>query len=271
MDDRPWCQERAVQAVFPSLAGRTAIVTGCSRGIGCGIARVLGRQGMRLMLAARSEENGLAFTRELSEAGVDARWFTADLTQREQTEGLVAAAAEAFGRIDLLVNNAAQLRSKPFLDLDEEWYQRSLVDNLHMVYGPSWFAARCMAERNSGCIVHISSVGGARGHRGLSGYDASKGAMNALTRSMAVDLAPHGIRVNAVAPGATLKGPVPEQYRDRLARQAAGIPLGRLGGSEEIGAAVAFLASDAAAYITGQVLHVDGGLTAQLTPPGIFI
>jgi len=128
-----------------------------------------------------------------------------------------------------------------------------------------------MAERGGGCIINISSVGGLRAHRGLAGYDASKGAMDALTRSMAVDLAPHGIRVNAVAPGATRNRPLDARWEEKLAEKARGIPLGRVGRPEEIGAAVAFLASQAAAYITGQVLYVDGGLTAQLTPPGIRI
>ncbi len=123
-----------------------------------------------------------------------------------------------------------------------------------------------MAQQAGGCIIHISSVGGLRAHRRLAGYDASKGAIDALTRSMAVDLAPHGIRVNAVAPGAIQTRP---GRQDR--RPAEGIPLGRLGQPEEIGEAVAFLASGAAAYITGQVVYVDGGLTVQLTPPNVFI
>lgn len=271
MSDLTKCPYEPISAVFPDLRGKTAVISGCSRGIGRGIARVLGRQGMRLVLAARSEAPGRAFRDELTANGVEALWVTADLTQREDAERLVQEAITAFEGIDLLVNNAAQLRSRPFLDLDEEWYQASLVGNIDMVYGPSWFAARHMAERGRGNIIHISSVGGTRGHRGLAGYDASKGAINALTRSMSVDLAPHGIRVNAVAPGATLWEPVDARGRKTIEQRAGGIPLGRLGGIEETGAAVAFLASDAAAYITGQVLHVDGGLTAQLTPPGIFI
>jgi len=271
MDDLPRCRYAPIDVRFPDRAGKVSVVTGCSRGIVQGIARVLGRQGMRLVLAARSEERGRAFTEALAADGVEVRWVTADLTRREEAERVVCTAADAFGGLDLLVNNAAQLKSKPFLDLDESWYQQSLIDNLHMVYGPSRFAARRMADHGGGVIVHISSVGGTRGHRGLCGYDASKGAMNAFTRSMAVDLAPHGIRVNAVAPGATLPQHADERYRGLIEERSKGIPLGRFGGIEETGAAVAFLASNAAAYITGQVLHVDGGLTAQLTPPGIFI
>jgi NAD(P)-dependent dehydrogenase (short-subunit alcohol dehydrogenase family) len=131
-----------------------------------------------------------------------------------------------------------------------------------MVYELSVRAARYMVEHGGGTIINISSVGGLRAHRGLAGYDAAKGAVDSLTRSMALDLAPHGIRVNAVAPGQTRSGD---------ARKLEGVPVGRSGTPLDIAAAVAFLASDAAAYITGQVLYVDGGLTAQLTPPGIFI
>jgi len=271
MGDSTVCPYEPIRARFPSLEGKTAIVTGASQGIGCGIARVLGRQKMRLVLAARSEEKGRAFVDELLADGVEACWVTADLTQRSDAERVIGAAIDAFGRLDVLVNNAAQLKSKPFLKLDESWYQQSFVNNVDMVYGPSWFAARHMADHGGGNIVHISSVGGTRGHRGLSGYDASKGAINALTQSMALDLAPYGIRVNAVAPGATLRPPIDKRFVRFIKARAKGIPLGRFGGIEETGAAVAFLASDAAAYITGQVLHVDGGLTTQLTPPGIFI
>lgn len=118
-----------------------------------------------------------------------------------------------------------------------------------------------MTVNRGGAIVNISSVGGLRAHRGLAGYDASKGAIDALTRSMALDLAPFNIRVNAVAPGQTRSGH----------HKLEGVPLGRAGTPEDVATAVAFLASEAASYITGQVLYVDGGLTAQLTPPGIFI
>lgn len=128
-----------------------------------------------------------------------------------------------------------------------------------------------MADAKRGCIITLSSVGGLRPHRGLAGYDASKGAIDVLTRSMAIDLAPHGVRVNAVAPGFTMSREMRPEWAERALKRAEGIPLGRPGTVEEMGAAVAFLASDAAAYITGQVLYVDGGLTTQLTPPGIYI
>jgi NAD(P)-dependent dehydrogenase (short-subunit alcohol dehydrogenase family) len=263
--------EGAGGPVYPDLAGRVALVTGASRGIGQGIARVLARQGMRLVLCARSEDKGRSFADELAASGAECTWVTADLATPEGAEHAFGETIGRFGRVDLLVNNAAHLRSAPFLELTEEVYRRSFEQNVRIVYALSRLVAGHMAESGGGCIVHISSVGSLRAHRGLSGYDASKGAVNALTRGMAVDLAPHGIRVNAVAPGAVLSRPVPPDRAERLRRKEQGIPLGRLGRPEEIGEAVAFLASEAAAYVTGQVFCVDGGLTAQLTPPGIFI
>ena len=260
-----------VSACFPDLAGKTGIVTGTSRGIGCGIAEFLARQGMRLLTAARSAEAGEAFAARLRSSGSDVTFVAADLATPDGAAAVFDAALARFGRIHLLVNNAAHVRSKGILDLDETAYRESFEANMRMVYGLSRPCARHMAEAKGGCIITISSVGGLRPHRGLAGYDASKGALDALTRSMAVDLAPHGVRVNAVAPGATLSHAVRPEWEQRFHDKCAGIPLGRFGTVEEIGAAVAFLASDAAAYVTGQVLYVDGGLTTQLTPPGIYI
>jgi len=262
---------RAEQAKYPGLAGRAAIVTGGSRGIGCGIARVLAGQGMRLVLAARSADRGEAFAQELRSAGADAVFVAADLSTPDGARAVVDAAVARCERVDLLVNNAALLHSRPFNELDEDAYRASFEANVRMVYGPSFLAVRHMADRGGGCIVHISSVGGLRAHRRLAGYDASKGAIDALTRSMALDLAPMGIRVNAVAPGATRNRPPSPRRADYERQMNSRIPLGRRAEPEEIGHAVAFLASDAAAYITGQILYVDGGLTAQLTPPGIWV
>ena len=260
-----------VSAVFPDLDGKVAIVTGASRGIGQGIATLLGRQGMKLVLTGRTEETGQVFTQQLADNGVEALWVTADLAVADHAEQVFTATLEQFGTIDLLVNNAAHMPSAPFLELDEETFTVSCENNVRIVYHLSFRVAHFMADKQSGVIINISSVGGLRAHRRKAGYDASKGAMDALTRSMAVDLAPHGIRVNGVAPGATWNKPLPSDASALRPENAAGIPLGRKGVPEEIGAAVAFLASDAGAYITGQTLYVDGGLTAQLTPPGIFI
>jgi NAD(P)-dependent dehydrogenase (short-subunit alcohol dehydrogenase family) len=287
-------QEAKVSARFPDLAGRVAIVTGTSRGIGVGIAEFLARQGMKLVTTARSAEDGEAVAARLRAAGADCHFLAADLSTCEGAQQVFDAAIARHGRIHLLVNNAANLRSAPFQDLTEEKYQKSFEANMRMVYGLSSRVARHMGQapldqaqgRGGGSIINISSVGGLRAHRGSAGYDASKGAMDALTRSMAVDLAPLGIRVNAVAPGMTdtwayyprreehMHKHPPEMREKWMAEwrdKQKGIPLGRAGTPEDMAAAVAFLASDAASYITGQILYVDGGLTTQLTPPGIHI
>lgn len=261
----------AISAQFPGLAGKAAIVTGASRGLGCGIAEFLSRQGMKLTLCARSKEAGEAFAAGLTSAGVDCLWVTADLSTPEGARRVFEEAMRRFERVHLLVNNAARLRSAPFLELTEDVYRRSFEDNVRIVYGLSYHVARHMVESGGGSIIHISSVAGLRPHRGLVGYDASKGAIDTLTRAMAIELAPHGVRVNAVAPGATASRPIPSRVAEKLKDKERHVPLGRLGTPEEIGAAVAFLASDAAAYITGHILYVDGGITAQLSPPGIFV
>ena len=263
--------DNRISARYPDLAGRVAIVTGASRGIGAGIADFLGRQGMKLVLSARSEARGQSVAAEIQKSGAEGYWVTADLSTSEGAARVFEAAIARFGQVDVLVNNAAVQASAFFLDLDERIYRQSMESNVRIVYGISLLVARHMASRRAGSIVHISSVGGLRGHQGQAGYDASKGAIDALTRSMATELAPAGVRVNAVAPGATFNRPVTEELRAKSAEKARYIPLGRLGTPEEVASAVAFLASDAARYITGQILYVDGGLTSQLTPPGIRV
>ncbi|HUT56618.1 MAG TPA: SDR family NAD(P)-dependent oxidoreductase [Phycisphaerae bacterium] len=260
-----------VSARFGDLAGKVAVVTGASRGIGYHAARLLGRQGMKVVMSSRSADLGEAAAEKVRALGAECVWVTADVSTDDGARAVFDEAIRRFGGVDLLVNSAAWKGGATFLDLDEDLYHRSFEQNLRMVYLMSRLCCRWMADHGGGTIIHISSVGGLRAHRGTPGYDASKGAIDALTRAMALDLAPHGIRVNAVAPGFT---PYDEERRsrsDRVKEFASRIPLGRECTGEEVAAAVAFLASDAAAYITGQVLYVDGGLTAQLAPPGIKI
>jgi len=262
----------AVSARFPDLSGKSAIVTGTSRGIGLAVAEFLGRQGMKVTMASRSAEAGDAIAADFQATGIDCQWVTADLSQLDEAQRVLDAALERYGAVDVLVNNAASKASKPFLKLDAAAYASSFEDNVRIVYGLSRPTAQHMADsQRGGAIVNISSVGGTRAHWGTAGYDASKGAINALTRVMAIELGSKGIRVNAVAPGFTPRADFRERRPDLVASKSALIPLGCPGTGDDVAAAVAFLASDAAAYITGHVLYVDGGLMAQLAPPGILI
>lgn len=259
----------AIPTRYPELAGKVAIVTGSSRGIGKGIALRLAKEGMKVVINSRTPETVEATTAELVAAGCDAIGVAADQSETTGIEKLFDATFEAFDTVHLVVNNAANLKRLHFFDVDEALLDNELATNIRGPYLCTHYAARQMRDAgHGGNIVHISSVGGLRAHwRGLP-YDVTKGALDAMTRAMALELAAFGIRVNGVAPGATLTERWPDTSHPRMQEVAARIPLKRFGTGLEIGAAVAFLASDDAAYITGQVLYVDGGITAQLSPPG---
>jgi NAD(P)-dependent dehydrogenase (short-subunit alcohol dehydrogenase family) len=199
---------------------------------------------------------------------VDLLAFQGDLSRPDTIQQLFEKTKTVFGGVDLLVNNAADLLRKRFLDPHEELLEHQMATNIRGPYLCSFHAANIMRAGKGGNIVHISSVGAQRAHwRGFP-YDVTKGAINTLTWAMAIDLAEYGIRVNAIGPGAirTYRTP-PDDY---LRKQGilARIPMERFGLAQEIGAAVAFLASPEAGYITGQVIYVDGGLSAQLSPRG---
>lgn len=253
---------------YGDLRGKVAVITGAGKGIGHGIAQRLAAEGMRIVAADFDQEALEVTTTALRNQGSAVLPCLGDLSKNEAIEQTFAAAIAEYGTVDLLVNNAADLQRKRLLDDHEAVLDLQLVTNIRGPYVCSRHAAEIMRAAGGGSIVHISSVGGLRAHhRGLP-YDITKGAIDAMTRAMAIDLGPYGIRVNAVAPGVTYTYRT-EQYAHSPAYQAGleGIPLRRSGTVFDIAAAVAFLASVEASYITGQVLYVDGGLTAQLTPP----
>ncbi len=254
---------------YPELADKVAVVTGSSRGIGKGIALRLAKEGMKVVINSRTPEDVAATTEELESYGADVIGVPADQGTTEGVQRLFEATLNAFGTVDLIVNNAADLRRDQFLEADEALLDNQLAANIRGPYLCAQYAARQMRDAgHGGSIVHISSVGGLRAHwRGLP-YDMTKGALDTMTRAMALDLARYDIRVNAVAPGATLTERWPDLSHPRMQAVAQRIPLQRFGSGLDIGAAVAFLASADAAYITGQILYVDGGITAQLSPPG---
>jgi NAD(P)-dependent dehydrogenase (short-subunit alcohol dehydrogenase family) len=256
-----------IPARYPELNGTVAIVTGSSRGIGKGIALRLAKEGMKVIINSRTAETVEATTAELKGYGVEVVGVPADQSTTEGVRQILDAALEAFGTVHLVVNNAANLTRKHAFDVDEALLDNALATNIRGPYLLSHYAAEQMRDAgHGGNIVHISSVGGLRAHwRGLP-YDVTKGALDAMTRAMALELAEHGIRVNGIAPGATLTERWADPSEPRMQQVAARIPLKRFGTGLDIGAAVAFLASEDGAYITGQVLYVDGGITAQLYP-----
>ena len=259
---------QSIRPRYPELRGQVAVVTGSSRGIGKGIAMRLAREGLKVVINSRTREAVETTTGELRGPGAEVLGVSADVGRTEDVDRLFDETVRAFGTVDLLINNAADLRRDHFFDVDESLLDHQLADNIRGPYVCSHRAATVMREAGGGNIINISSVGGLRAHwRGLP-YDITKGALDAMTRAMALELAAHSIRVNAIAPGAirTRRRHSPEH--PWMLAHSQRIPLGRSGTPLEIGSVVAFLASPDASYITGQVIYVDGGITAQLSPPG---
>jgi 3-oxoacyl-[acyl-carrier protein] reductase len=257
-----------LSARYPELAGQVAVVTGGAKGIGQGIVLRLAREGMRVVVADIDEEALASTSAALHRLGVDEMPYCGDLSQPDAIQRLFEQTTQQYGRVDLLVNNAADLERRRLLDEHDALLERQLATNIRGPYLCSVHAAKVMRESSGGSIVHISSVGAFRAHWDGFPYDVTKGAINAMTWAMAIDLAEYNIRVNAIGPGATRTYRTPPDDHPVIQRMASRIPLGRLGTAVELGSLVAFLASPEASYITGQVIYVDGGLTAQLTPKG---
>lgn len=243
------------------LADKVAIVTGATQGIGLACAERLLREGARVMLVD-IKPDGAAVAAQLGEA---ARFFAADVSQKADVDAMIAATLQAFGRIDILVNNAGVTHAADFLDLHEDDFDRVLRINLKSMFLCGQAAAREMVKQHSGSIINMSSVNSELAIPNQVPYVVSKGGVNQLTKVMALNLAPHGIRVNGIGPGTILtelaKKAVlgsPEARHTILSRT----PMGRCGEPEEVASIAAFLASDDASYMTGQTIYVDGGRLA---------
>jgi 3-oxoacyl-[acyl-carrier protein] reductase len=243
-----------------ALAGKVAIITGGSRGIGLAIARLLADDGASVVVSGRDAARLDAAGKELESLGAPVLAVAAEATKRDDVERLVEATRERFGRIDVLVNNAGITRDQLLVRMKDEDWDQVLDMNLRGVFLMTRAVSKVMMRQKSGRIINVASTAGAMGNAGQVNYSAAKAGVIGLTKAAARELAHWNILVNAVAPGlietdmtASLSG----EAREALLQQ---VPLKRIGQSREVAEVVRFLVGDGASYVTGQTIHVNGGL-----------
>jgi 3-oxoacyl-[acyl-carrier protein] reductase len=242
------------------LAGRTAVVTGGTRGIGLAIARALAEDGASVVVSGRDAARLESAVSELEGLGAAAVGVTADQSKREDCDRLVDAAKERFGRIDVLVNNAGITRDQLLVRMKDDEWDQVMDTNLRGVFLMTRATAKSMMRQKAGRIINITSTAGAMGNPGQVNYSAAKAGVIGLTKAAARELAHWNILVNAVAPGlieTDMTAGLPGAAREALLQQ---VPLKRIGAAREVAEVVRFLAGDGAAYVTGQTIHVNGGL-----------
>ena len=243
------------------LTGKIAVVTGASRGIGRAIALKLASEGAAVIVNYNgSEEKALEVKQELEAAGGRADICQCDVSDYGKCEGFIAEIITEYGQIDILVNNAGITRDGLLMKMSEEDFDKVLKTNLKGAFNTIRFASRQMLKQRKGRIINMASVVGVTGNAGQANYAASKAGIIGLTKAAARELASRGVTVNAIAPGfieTDMTKILPEKVKEATVSQ---IPLGKFGQVEHVAAAAAFLASEEAEYITGQVLHVDGGM-----------
>lgn len=248
------------------LHGMTALVTGASGGIGSSIAKALAAQGARLAISGSNAQKLRAFREELDDhrpqhvQEVDHVAITCDLSNPDEVEKLVPAALDSLGQLDILVNNAGITRDNLTMRMKDEEWDAVIRVNLEAAFRLMRAATKPMMKARFGRIITITSVVGATGNPGQINYAAAKGGLVAMSKSLGQELASRNVTVNCVAPGfirTAMTDVLPDAQKDALNGR---IPMGRMGEGEDIGAAVAYLASKEAGYVTGQVLHVNGGM-----------
>ena len=243
------------------LTGKTAIITGAGRGIGRDIARKLSSMGANIVIndiAASTDADDAA--REINEAGGNAICLKGDVRNYEEVEKIIQNTIDKFGRIDILVNNAGITKDGLMMRMSEQDWDDVLDINLKGAFHTIKAASRPMMKQRSGTIVNVASIVGVMGNPGQANYVASKAGLIGLTKTTAKELASRGITCNAVAPG-FIRSAMTDKLTDAVKEEYfKSIPLGRFGETEDVANVIAFLASDLAKYVTGQVIHIDGGL-----------
>lgn len=242
------------------MTQRVALVTGASRGIGRAIAEQLGRQGMTVVGTATTESGADKISAHLAEAGINGAGMALNVTSVESVEAVIAAINERFGAPLVLVNNAGITRDNILMRMKEDEWQDVIDTNLNSIYRVTKACLRGMTKARWGRVVNITSVVGSMGNAGQSNYAATKAGMAGFARALARELGSRNVTVNCVAPGfidTDMTRELPESQREALLTQ---IPLGRLGQAGEIAAVVGFLTGDAGGYITGETIHVNGGM-----------
>ena len=243
------------------LEGKNAIITGGSRGIGKGIAKVFAEQGANVAFTYNSSaEAAQELEKELSELGVKAKGYKSNAASFEEAQELVKNVAEDFGAIDILVNNAGITKDNLLMRMSEEDFDKVIEVNLKSIFNMTKAVQRTMLKQRYGSIINMSSVVGVKGNAGQANYAASKAGIIGFSKSMALELGSRNIRTNVIAPG-FIETEMTEKLDEKVVQGwSDAIPLKRGGNPEDIANACVFLGSDLSAYITGQVLHVDGGM-----------
>lgn len=242
------------------LAGQIALITGASRGIGAAIALELGKQGAVVIGTATSDKGATAISETLAAAGIQGEGMALDVNDATQVEATLKAIGEKYGDVSVLVNNAGITRDTLLMRMKDEDWDAVISTNLTSVFRMSQAVLRPMMKARAGRIISISSVVGHMGNAGQTNYAAAKAGMTGFTKSLAAEVGSRGITVNCVAPGFIETDMTAELSEDITNKMLARIPVGRLGSVKEIAATVAFLASPNAAYITGETIHVNGGM-----------